>query len=85
MVLARQALALESRDGALLVFDTPEINQPGEQGGAAELMLRMARMVGEAQLIPLTTQRYFAVDFAPEVQNEANENNETHLSEAQRL
>ncbi len=66
MVLARQALAVESRDGALLVFDTPEINQPGEQGGAAELMIRMARMVGEAQLIALTTQRYFAVDFAPE-------------------
>jgi hypothetical protein len=28
-------------------------------------MLRMAQMVGEAQLIPLTTQRYYAVDFAP--------------------
>lgn len=64
-VLARQALAVEARDGALLVFDTPEIHQPGETGGAAELMLRMAKMVGEAQLIPLTTQRYFAVDFAP--------------------
>lgn len=64
-VLARQALAVEARDGALLVFDTPEIHQPGENGGAAELMLRMAKMVGEAQLIPLTTQRYFAVDFAP--------------------
>jgi hypothetical protein len=65
MVLARQALSVESRDGALLVFDTPEIHQEDDQGGAAALMLRMAQMVGEAQLIPLTTQRYYAVDFAP--------------------
>lgn len=65
MVLARQALALESRDGALLVFDIPEIHQPQDDRGGAALMLRMAQMVGEAQIIPLTTQRYYAVDFAP--------------------
>lgn len=65
MVLARQALAVESRDGALLVFDIPEVHQPSDEGGGAALMLRMAQMVGEAQLVPLTTQRYYAVDFAP--------------------
>jgi hypothetical protein len=65
MVLARQALAVESRDGALLVFDIPEVHQPHDDRGGAALMLRMAQMVGEAQLIPLTTQRYYAVDFAP--------------------
>lgn len=63
--LARQAMAVEAREGALLVFDLPETNQPNSGGGAAELMLRMARMVGEAELIPLTTQRYYALDFAP--------------------
>ena len=26
-------------------------------------MRRMARMVGEAQLLPLTVQRYYALDF----------------------
>jgi hypothetical protein len=33
-------------------------------------MLRMAQMVGEAQLVTLTTQRYYAVDFAPVSQPE---------------
>jgi len=28
-------------------------------------MSRMARMVGEATLIPLTVQRYYALDFSP--------------------
>jgi len=68
MVLARQALSVESRDGALLVFDVPEVHQPHDDGGGAALMLRMAQMVGEAQLVPLTTQRYYAVDFAPSTQ-----------------
>lgn len=63
--LARHAMAVEASEGSLLVFDLPEANQPNAEGGAAELMLRMARMVGEAQLISLTTQRYYALDFAP--------------------
>jgi hypothetical protein len=41
----------------------PEDDQPNATGGAAELMRRMARMVGEAQLLPLTVQRYYALDF----------------------
>jgi len=63
--MARHAMAVEAREGSLLVFDLPEVNQPNAEGGAAELMLRMARMVGEARLITLTTQRYYALDFAP--------------------
>lgn len=63
--MARHAMAVEAREGSLLVFDLPEVNQPNAEGGAAELMLRMARMVGEAQLITLTTQRYYALNFAP--------------------
>jgi hypothetical protein len=62
--LAKQALAVEAADGALLVFDVPEVNQPNDEGGAAELMIRLARSVGEADLVPLSTQRYFAVDFS---------------------
>jgi hypothetical protein len=65
MFLARHAMAVEAREGALLVFDMPEDNQPTASGGAAELMTRMARMVGDATLIPLTVQRYYALDFAP--------------------
>ena len=61
--MARQAMAVEAREGALLVFDMPEDNQPHAAGGAAELMRRMARMVGEAHLLPLTVQRYYALDF----------------------
>jgi len=61
--MARQAMAVEAREGSLLVFDMPEENQPNATGGAAELMRRMARMVGEAELLPLTVQRYYALDF----------------------
>ncbi|MEY4401532.1 MAG: hypothetical protein RL072_1397 [Actinomycetota bacterium] len=63
IALAKEALAAEARDGALLVFDLPEARQPDEDGGAAALMLRMARMVGEAELLPLQSQRFFALDF----------------------
>ena len=62
--LAQQALAAEARDGALLVFDVPDTYQPRVDGGAAELMLRMAQMVGEVRLVPLATQRYYALDFS---------------------
>ena len=62
--LAKEALAAEARDGALLVFDLPETKQGSDTGGAAELMLRMGQMVGEVSLLPLATQRYFALDFS---------------------
>lgn len=65
LFLARHAMAVEAREGSLLVFDMPQDNQPNATGGAAELMSRMARMVGEATLIPLTVQRYYALDFSP--------------------
>jgi hypothetical protein len=64
MFLARQAMAAEAREGSLLVFDMPEEHQPNPGGGAAELMHRMAKMVGGAALMPLTVQRYYALDFA---------------------
>ena len=64
MFLARQAMAAEAREGSLLVFDMPEEHQPNPGGGAAELMYRMAKMVGGATLLPLTVQRYYALDFA---------------------
>ncbi|MBM3742073.1 MAG: hypothetical protein FJW43_05000 [Actinobacteria bacterium] len=64
-LLARQALTVEAKDGALLVFDVPDIHQPNATGGAAELLYRMAKMVGEVELVPISTQRYFALDFAP--------------------
>jgi hypothetical protein len=64
IALAKEALAAEARDGALLVFDLPEAHQPTDERGAAELMLRMARIVGEVQLVPLASQRFFALDFS---------------------
>lgn len=63
--LGEHCLAVEAREGALLVFDTPESNQPRETGGAAELLLRLARMVSDAELLPISVQRYFAIDFSP--------------------
>ena len=70
-LLARQALSAEARDGALLVFDVPDLHQPGPKGGAAELLYRMAKMVGDVKLLPLSTQRYFALDFATSARNDS--------------
>jgi len=64
--LGEHCLAVEAREGALLVFDTPETNQPRESGGSAELLLRLARMVSPAELVPISVQRYYAIDFAPD-------------------
>jgi len=63
VALAKEALAAEARDGALLVFDLPDTHQPTGERGAAALMLRMARMVGDAELVPLSAQRFYALDF----------------------
>lgn len=76
--MARHAMTMEAREGSLLVFDLPETNQPNAEGGAAELMLRMARMVGEAQLITLTTQRYYALDFAPTDSSDTSDGIDVH-------
>lgn len=78
MFLARQAMATEAREGALLVFDMPEENQPNPGGGAAELMYRMARMVGGAELLPLTVQRYYALDFSRSSETQGPEHHDDH-------
>jgi hypothetical protein len=63
--LAKEGLALEASEGALLVFDSPEMNQPAASGGFAEMMARLAKSVaGQAPVRHLETQHYFAVDFA---------------------
>ncbi len=63
--LARETLAVEAAEGALLVFDAPESNQKDEAGGLAELMKRLASMVSRGTAIQLVaTQRYFAADFS---------------------
>ena len=66
--LAREGLALEASEGALLVFDSPSINQPETSGGFAEMMARLARsLAGPAPVRHLETQHYFAVDFTTTV------------------
>lgn len=63
--LSREGMALEASEGALLVFDSPEMNQPGITGGFAEMAARSARSVaGPAPVHHLETQHYFAIDFA---------------------
>ena len=63
--MARDVLGTEAAEGVLLVFDTPEINQPREEGGAALLMERLANMVASgAPLLPLDVSRYYGIDFA---------------------
>jgi len=48
--LARGALAVESQEEALLVFDLPESNQPKQDGGGAALFYRLAQMNGDVYL-----------------------------------
>jgi Acetyltransferase (GNAT) domain len=75
--LARGALALEAEEGALVIFDAPQANQEEEEGGLAELALRLGRMVGTAELRPLEVQRYYALDFAGSIEDgAANEDSE---------
>jgi GNAT superfamily N-acetyltransferase len=63
--LARDVIGLEADEGALLVFDAPEINQPADRGGIAELMQRLASMVSAGTPVAqIEVQRYYAVDFA---------------------
>ncbi len=70
--LAKEGLALEASEGALLVFDSPEANQPGITGGFAEMMARLSKAVAaEAPVHHLETQHYFAVDFAPVTETDA--------------
>ena len=81
IALAKEALAMEARDGALLVFDLVDSTQPDKTGGAAELMLRMARMVGDANLVTLGTQRFYALDFVGADANSGDDTADT-LKEA---
>jgi hypothetical protein len=63
--MARDVLGAEAAEGVLLVFDSPEINQPRDDGGAALLMERLANMVTTgAPLLPLDVSRYYGIDFA---------------------
>lgn len=63
--MARDVLGTEAAEGVLLVFDSPEINQPHDEGGAALLMERLANMVSSgAPLVPLDVSRYYGIDFA---------------------
>ena len=43
--MARDVLGTEAAEGVLLVFDSPEINQPRDDGGVALMMERLANMV----------------------------------------
>ncbi len=63
--LAKEGLSLEASEGALLVFDTPEMNQPEVTGGFAEMMSRLAKSIaGTTPLHHLEAQHYFAIDFS---------------------
>lgn len=63
--MARDVLGTEAAEGVLLVFDTPQVNQPHAEGGASLLFERLANMVASGSpLIPLDVSRYYGIDFA---------------------
>ncbi len=61
--LARGSLGVESSEGALLVFDLPDSNQPNAEGRGAELIRRYGQMVGPVTLQEHGVSRYYALDF----------------------
>jgi hypothetical protein len=63
--LAKDCLQLEAAEGALLVFDAPQMNQRTERGGVLEMMRRLAAaVVGGAPVRELEVHRWYAADFA---------------------
>lgn len=63
--LAREVFAVEAEEGTIMVFDSPEINQPNERGGIAEVMSRMAKMASPGTPVEqIEVQRYYLVDFS---------------------
>lgn len=63
--LSKEAFALEADEGALLVFDVPQVHQPTEVGGFAEMMHRAGNMVSPGtEVSQIEVQRYFVADFA---------------------
>jgi hypothetical protein len=63
--MARDVLGTEAAEGALLVFDAPEYNQPTDEGGTALMMERLAKMVTSgAPVLTLDVSRYYGIDFA---------------------
>lgn len=63
--IGREVLQREAADGALLVFDAPELHQSGATGGFAAMMDRAAKsFVGEAPVMHLGASYYFAIDLA---------------------
>jgi hypothetical protein len=70
--LAKECLALEAHEGALLVFDTPETNERSNGGGFTRMMERLAKMVGApAPVQLLEVQRYYAIDLSTARQRDA--------------
>lgn len=63
--MARDVLGTEAAEGVLLVFDSPEYNQPADEGGTALMMERLAKMVTSgAPIVTLDVSRYYGIDFA---------------------
>jgi hypothetical protein len=63
--LSKEAFALEADEGALLVFDAPQVHQPEETGGFAEMMHRTGNMVSPGtRVAQIEVQRYYVADFA---------------------
>jgi hypothetical protein len=63
--LAREVLAVEADEGSIIVFDSPEINQPSDRGGSAEMMARLVKLTSNGSTVEqVEVQRYFLADFS---------------------
>jgi hypothetical protein len=63
--LAREVLTVEADEGSIIVFDSPEINQPTDRGGSAEMMARLVKATSSGSTVEqIEVQRYFLADFS---------------------
>lgn len=63
--LIQEPFHTEADEGAVLIFDTPQMNQQTERGGMREMTRRLAAStVGGVPIEDLQVHRYYAANFA---------------------
>jgi hypothetical protein len=60
-MLAKSGFAVEAAEGAVVIFDVAECNQPTDDMGLANVMTRLAGAVADVELVPLEVHRYYGL------------------------
>jgi hypothetical protein len=60
-MLAKTGFAVEAAEGAIVVFDVAEVNQPTDGMGVATVMARLAGSVAHVDMVQLEVHRYYGM------------------------